>query len=118
MVRQPRWNVPYLALLAALSAAAAGVCVGEGAPARKYGEGIWKAAVPATPMTGEFDSLDPMGVAAGARIKADCSLNWISPDSGKRYCFSSGTSLVFFLDRPQANIERAQAAWLKLSGQR
>jgi hypothetical protein len=115
MVRRHRWNVPYLVLLAAVSAAA-GVCIGEGATARKYGEGIWKAAVPAKPMTGEFESLDPIGVAAGARIKADCSLNWISPDSGKRYCFSSGTSLEFFLDRPQANIERAQAAWRRMSG--
>jgi len=34
--------------------------------------GIWKAAVPPTPMKGEFDNLDPLGVAAGARIKADC----------------------------------------------
>jgi hypothetical protein len=78
-------------------------------------EGIWKAAVPAKPMQGEFDGFDPLGVAAGARIKADCSLNWINPDDGKRYCFSSGTSLVYFLDRPQANIERARQAWRKLT---
>ena len=58
--------------------------------------GIWKAAVPPSPMTGEFDSFDPIGVAAGARIKADCSLNWINPDDGKLYCFSSGTSLEVF----------------------
>src|SRR5260370_13460053 len=70
--------------------------------------GIWKAAVPPTSMKGEFDSLDPLGVAAGARIKADCSLNWIDPDDGKRYCFSSGTSLEFFLDEPQANLVRAR----------
>jgi hypothetical protein len=117
MVPQHRCNVAYLVLLGAVSAAAAGLCLGDGAPHRKYGEGIWKAAVPANPMTGEFESLDPIGVAAGARIKADCSLNWISPDSGKRYCFSSGTSLEFFLDRPQANIERAQTAWRKMTGQ-
>lgn len=76
-----------------------------------HGVGIWKAAVPPKPMTGEFDNLDPLGVAAGARIKADCSLNWINPDDGKRYCFSSGTSLEFFLDRPQANLERARRSW-------
>ena len=44
--------------------------------------GIWKAAVPPKPMTGEFDSMDPLGIAAGAWIKADCSLNWIDPDGG------------------------------------
>ena len=80
-------------------------------------DGIWKAAVPGAPMHGEFDSFDPLGVAAGAKIKADCSLNWVSPDNGKRYCFSSGTSLVFFLDRPQANIERALAGWRDMTSQ-
>jgi hypothetical protein len=79
--------------------------------------GIWKAAVPPTQMTGEFDNLDPIGVAAGARIKADCSINWINPDDGVRYCFSSGTSLVYFLDGPHANIERARAGWRKLNAQ-
>ena len=79
--------------------------------------GIWKAAVPPKPMRGEFDSLDPLGVAAGARIKADCSLNWVNPDDGKLYCFSSGTSLEYFLDKPQATLERARANWLKMSEQ-
>jgi hypothetical protein len=79
--------------------------------------GIWKAAVPQKPMKGEFDSYDPMGVAVGARIKADCSLNWVNPDDGARYCFSSGTSLVYFLDRPQTNIQRARDGWRKLSAQ-
>jgi hypothetical protein len=79
--------------------------------------GIWKAVVPPKTMKGEFDSLDPIGVAAGARIKADCSLNWISPDDGKLYCFSSGTSLVFFLDRPQENLQRARRGWQLLLGQ-
>ena len=77
--------------------------------------GIWKAAVPQKAMKGEFDSLDPLGVAAGARIKADCSLNWINPDDGKLYCFSSGTSLEFFLDQPHASIERAQQGWRRLT---
>jgi YHS domain-containing protein len=78
-------------------------------------EGIWKAAVPPRPMRAEFDGLDPLGLAAGAKIKADCSLNWIDPNDGKRYCFSSGTSLEFFLDEPQAHIDRARAAWRKLT---
>ena len=79
------------------------------------GSGIWKAAVPPRAMQGEFDNFDPLGVAAGAKIKADCSLNWINPDDGKRYCFSSGTSLEFFLDRPRANLARAHAAWRKMA---
>jgi hypothetical protein len=77
--------------------------------------GIWKAAVPSKPMKGEFDNLDPIGLAVGARILADCSINWINPDDGARYCFSSGTSLEYFLDRPHYNIERARAGWRKLN---
>jgi hypothetical protein len=79
--------------------------------------GIWKAVVPLKPMKGEFDNLDPIGVAVGAKILADCSINWINPDDGARYCFSSGTSLEYFLDRPHYNIERARAGWRKLNGQ-
>ena len=79
------------------------------------GGGIWKAVVPPKSMKGEFNSFDPIGVAAGARIKADCSLNWINPDDGKLYCFSSGTSLEYFLDMPHANLERARAEWRKMS---
>jgi hypothetical protein len=79
--------------------------------------GIWKALVPPTAMKGEFDSLDPIGLAAGARIKADCSINWVNPDDGTRYCFSSGTSLEFFLDDPHASIERARAGWQRLERQ-
>ena len=80
-------------------------------------QGIWKAIVPPRLMSGEFGGLDPIGVAAGARIKADCSLNWVNPDDGKRYCFASGTSLQYFLDRPNANIERARKGWEKLHAQ-
>ena len=93
----------------------AGICQAEtAASGPKHVEGIWKAAVPPRPMNGEFESFDPMGIAAGARIKADCSLNWVNPDDGRLYCFSSGTSLVFFLEGPQANIERAKTAWRKM----
>jgi hypothetical protein len=31
------------------------------------------------------------------------------------YCFSSGTSLEFFLDKPQANLERARTRWRKMN---
>ncbi len=112
---QPRAIVPFLLMLLLLGSWA-GECRSQTAPALAgHGAGIWKAVVPPQPMRGEFDSLDPIGVAAGARIKADCSLNWIDPDDGKRYCFSSGTSLEFFLDQPHASIERARQGWRKLT---
>ena len=71
--------------------------------------------MPPTRLGGEFDKFDPIGIAAGTRIKADCSINWIDPDDGARYCFSSGTSLEFFLDDPAGSIARARANWLKLN---
>jgi hypothetical protein len=77
--------------------------------------GIWKAAVPpAGSMHGEFDSNDPIGVMAGARIWADCSINWTDPDSHRLYCFSSATSLVFFLEAPQDYLRRAARQWREL----
>ncbi|MGH8266496.1 MAG: hypothetical protein ACRETS_04200 [Steroidobacteraceae bacterium] len=80
-------------------------------------EGIWKAAVPPPgTMHGEFGNDDPIGLAAGVRIEADCSINWVDPDSGRLYCFSTATSLVVFLDRPHAYLERARAQWLRLGG--
>ena len=78
--------------------------------------GIWKAVVPPRGMHGEFANHDPVGLAAGARIAADCSINWIDPDSGRRYCFSSATSLTFFLESPRAYLARAGAQWRHLGG--
>jgi hypothetical protein len=97
-----------------VTAAAGNLGRTEDGPART--DGIWKAVVPSKPMKGEFGNLDPIGVAVGARILADCSINWINPDDGARYCFSSGTSLEYFLDSPHNNIERARAGWRKLNG--
>jgi hypothetical protein len=80
------------------------------------GEGIWKAVVPHPgSMKGEFDNNDPIGLDAGVMIKADCSLNWTNPDDGKLYCFSSATSLVFFLDEPHVYLDRARKSWQRLS---
>jgi len=74
--------------------------------------GIWKAATPpAGAMHGELGENDPYGLSAGVAIKADCSINWVDPDSGKRYCFSSATSLVMFLEAPQAYLKRARQNW-------
>jgi hypothetical protein len=112
-MQDPRISRPWLSALLAAACCAATATHAEPAGAGR-GEGIWKAVVPPNSMTGEFDSFDPIGVAAGARIKADCSLNWINPDDGKRYCFSSGTSLEIFMDMPHAHLERAQAAWRKM----
>lgn len=78
--------------------------------------GIWKAAVPPVgSMHGEFDNNDPIGLTAGVRIVADCSINWVDPDDKKLYCFSSATSLVFFLDAPQDFLRRARKEWRRLA---
>jgi hypothetical protein len=113
----------FKCLLTALLAAAFSVCLPAGAQDSSTNvtvvpreEGIWKAVVPKTAMKSEFDGFDPIGIAAGARIKADCSLNWVNPDDGARYCFSSGTSLEFFLENPHTRIARARAEWRKLNG--
>jgi hypothetical protein len=78
--------------------------------------GIWKAVSPASgTMHGEFANNDPFGVSVGVKIEADCSLNWIDPDSGKLYCFSSATSLVYFLDAPHTYLARARKNWVGLA---
>jgi YHS domain-containing protein len=77
--------------------------------------GIWKAVSPPGGMRGEFDNNDPIGLAAGKKIEADCSLNWVDPDFGKRYCFSSATSLVYFLSAPRSYLARARKNWSGLS---
>jgi hypothetical protein len=74
--------------------------------------GIWKAATPPEgSVRGEFDNNDPIGLSAGKRIWADCSINWVDPDSGRRYCFSSATSLVVFLERPHTYLASALKNW-------
>lgn len=79
-------------------------------------EGIWKAAVPPPgSMQGKFESNDPVGLAAGVKVAADCSINWVDPDSHELYCFSSATSLVLFRDSPHAYLERASRNWLRMS---
>jgi hypothetical protein len=100
---------PLLLVLAAAWALAARAAAGPV-------EGIWKAVVPAPgTMHGEFANHDPIGLSAGVEVAADCSINWIDPDSGRLYCFSSATSLVFFLEAPGAYLARARTQWLRLS---
>jgi hypothetical protein len=108
-------------LVFSLDAFAAGSTAGDVATAAaKHGAtatdsehaGIWKAVMPPEgSMHGEFAGNDPLGLAAGAKIPADCSINWVDPDSHKLYCFSSATSLVYFLDAPHAFLSRARKYW-------
>jgi hypothetical protein len=78
--------------------------------------GIWKAAIPPSgTMHGEFENNDPIGLSAGVKIKADCSINWLDPDSRRRYCFSTATSLVVFLDAPHAYLARARKNWDRIN---
>ena len=78
--------------------------------------GIWKAAIPpGGTMHGEFAGHDPVGLSAGVKIKADCSINWVDPDSRKRYCFSTATSLVVFLEVPHAYLARAIENWERIN---
>ena len=78
-------------------------------------QGIWKSYVPpAGSLVGEFQNNDPIGLAAGAEIKADCSLRWIDPSDHKMYCFVSGTSLETFLDAPETYLAQARKGWAKL----
>ncbi|HVO48994.1 MAG TPA: hypothetical protein VMT29_21935 [Steroidobacteraceae bacterium] len=102
----------------AVDATASGVAPGSlpGAtssdPARA---GIWKAVVPPTgSMQGEFDGNDPIGLSAGVLVPADCSINWVDPDTRKLYCFSSATSLVFFQTAPHTYLEQARRSWRSL----
>lgn len=78
--------------------------------------GIWKAAVPPVKMKGMFQNHDPIGLVAGKLIPADCSLNWTDPDTHGLYCFSSATSLVYFLDSPQTYLAAAERNWRVLKG--
>ena len=74
---------------------------------RSAAGGIWKAVVPPTAMRGEFGNEDPVGLAAGKHIKTDCSMNWHDED-GKLYCFTTGTSLVFFEEAPKSYLRAAR----------
>jgi hypothetical protein len=91
----------------------------ESAIARKAMEehkGIWKWVVPPVKMHGAFDDHDPIGLVAGKLIPADCAFNWTDPDDHKLYCFTSATSLVYFLNSPQTYLPEAQKSWQALKG--
>lgn len=105
-----RGRVQTLCVVAlAVCVSAVGVRAASQAGARE--DGIWKSAVPPGGMKGEFGNHDPIGLASGAVIKVDCSLNWIDPDDRKIYCFNSATAVEYFRRWPKTNIRRAQKAW-------
>lgn len=79
-------------------------------------QGIWKWVVPPVKMHGTFDDHDPIGLVAGKLIPADCAFNWTDPDTHKLYCFTTATSLVYFLDSPQTYLAEAQKNWRALKG--
>lgn len=106
-----RTLVPVLVLAALASGSSFAHGEGPEALAAKRADGIWKSARPAHEMKGEFENHDPIGLASGAVIKVDCSLNWVDPDDHKLYCFNSATAVEYFRQWPKANIRRARAAW-------
>ncbi len=91
----------------------------ESAAARKAmieHTGIWKWVVPPVKMNGMFDDHDPIGLVAGKLIPADCAFNWTDPDTHKLYCFTTATSLVYFLNSPQKYLAEAEENWRALKG--
>lgn len=84
--------------------------------AQEAKQGMWKWVVPPIKMKGAFDDHDPIGLVAGKLIPADCSFNWTDPDTHKLYCFTSATSLVYFLDSPQTYLAQAERNWRILKG--
>lgn len=102
---------PSMFLIAASFASTLASAAQADVRSSKRDDGIWKSAVPPQSMKGEFDNYDPIGLAAGVKIKTDCSLNWIDPDDHKLYCFNSATAVEYFRQWPKANIRRARAFW-------
>jgi hypothetical protein len=69
--------------------------------------GVWKYEVPPTPVSGEFNNEDPVGLAAGAHLATDCSIN-LRADDAKVYCFTTQTSMQFFEGSPQTYLSAAR----------
>ena len=117
------------ALLSLVAAAAALVYLGAGSSSVQAAEpnmrtrpnsneiGIWKSYAPRG-IRGEFHNYDPVGLMAGSLIHADCSINWRDPDSGKLYCFASGTSFNYFQDWPKTYSRKAKEVFERLLQER
>ena len=79
--------------------------------------GIWKWVVPPVRMHGMFDDHDPIGLVAGKLIPADCAFNWTDPDTHRLICFTTATSLEYFLGSPWTYLVDAEKRWRTLKGQ-
>jgi hypothetical protein len=79
-------------------------------------KGIWKWVVPPKKMKGAYENHDPIGVADGKLIPADCEINYTDPDTHRLFCFTSATSMVYFLNAPKGNTARADKGWRSLKG--
>lgn len=77
-------------------------------------KGIWKWVVAPVKMNGTFDDHDPIGLVAGKLIPADCAFNWTDPDTHELYCFTTATSLVYFLNTAQKYLAEAERNWRAL----
>ncbi len=79
-------------------------------------KGIWKWVVPPVRMNGMFEDHDPIGLVAGKLIPADCAFNWTDPDTHRLICFTTATSLEYFLSSPQTYLLEAEKNWRTLKG--
>ncbi|MHB1871532.1 MAG: hypothetical protein ACYCT1_11855 [Steroidobacteraceae bacterium] len=79
-------------------------------------KGIWKWVVPPVRMNGMFDDHDPIGLVAGKLIPADCAFNWTDPDTHRLICFTTATSLEYFLGSPRTYLVAAEKNWRALKG--
>jgi hypothetical protein len=61
--------------------------------------------------TPELDGHCAMSAAHGNKLPTDCSVVWISPKSGRLYCFSSENAKLAFMRNASSNEDRAQAFW-------
>jgi hypothetical protein len=115
--------VGNFALAAALLCFGAGLGALEAAEPNRRAQpgandvGIWKSYAPHG-IHGEFHNYDPVGLMAGSLIHADCSINWRDPDTGKLYCFASGTSFNYFQDWPKTYGRKAKEAFERMQKER
>ena len=59
--------------------------------------------------TGEFDNLCAEGLAQGAEIKTDCSVNAML--DGKTYCFGNEDAKTEFMKDPQGHLAKAKETY-------
>lgn len=122
-----RWAIPLLFACVLLAASAfANDAKPDATPPHQNAEpaaartamidhrGIWKWVVPPVKMHGMFDDHDPIGLVADRLIPADCAFNWTDPDTHKLYCFTTATSLVYFLASPRTFLSEADKNWQAL----